>query len=860
MNHITFSSSTSDVNTAILIKSDSLNKSQLEHFYIKPLERLGLVPDNFIAFDLYYPTTGNLKAAEAKQYCNNLLKALDSLNITTLIVCDSTYFKYLTGITKTSTARGYVKPCSIYPYKHMNVILSSNYNAIYHNDSAQIDIDRSLTLLHSHLTNNGSSSVNLFQHKIIESEAYPDTLFDIHTWLQHLSKYPMLSCDIETYSLRFEKAGIGTIGFAWDMHNGIAFSVDPDPITKNEDVRIALKEFFINYKGTLLFHNILFDAKILIYQLFMKDDADWEGMQEGLEVFSKHDDTLVLAFLATNHTGTNNLGLKELSYEYLGNYAIEDINDITKVDRKDLLKYNLVDCLGTWYVYNKYLPIVHAEDQYDFYINIGKPSLKVAIRMMLTGLPMDLDQVSKVEDTLRLLNLKHKSYINQNIYVQRAQFINNKRSWEKANAKLKKKVKPLSDFNDPFNPNSDLQLRVLLYEVLNLPVLDTTDSGEPSTSSKIIKRLKDHPGAEEHLGLLNALIGVAETEIIINTFITAFKEYAFTRKTDNKEFNDTVWLNGNLKTTGTKSGRMSSNEPNLTNLPSNSAYGKAVKECFVAPEGWLFCFADFNALEARINAILTNDPNKIKVFSQGFDSHCLNASFYYKDQMPDIDINDVNSVNSVKDRYSALRNKSKSCTFALNYGGTWMTLVSNLGFSKEEATSIEARYHKLYEISDIHADTVTASTAYKGHIELAFGLKLRAPILKKTMMGVKKLPSSAAAEARTINNAESQSYGLLLNRALIELDHKLSKDNMYLNILPINCIHDAAYFIVKNTPEAIKWLNDNLIESMSWQKGSIVSKDVSLGAELDIGRSWANTKTLHNNATLEEVEQFLENI
>lgn len=566
MNHITFSSFTGDVNTAILIKSDSLNKSQLEHFYIKPLERLGLAPDNFIAFDLYYPTTGNLKAAEAKQYCNSLLKALDSLNITTLVVCDSTYFKYLTGITKTSTARGYVKPCSIYPYKHMNVILSSNYNAIYHNDSAQIDIDRSLTLLHSHLTNNGSSNVNLFQHKIIESEAYPDTLFDIHTWLQHLSKYPMLSCDIETYSLRFEKAGIGTIGFAWDMHNGTAFSVDPDPITKNEDVRLALKEFFINYKGTLLFHNILFDAKILIYQLFMKDDADWEGMQEGLEVFSKHDDTLVLAFLATNHTGTNNLGLKELSYEYLGNYAIEDIDDITKVDRKDLLKYNLVDCLGTWYVYNKYLPIVHAEDQYDFYMNIGKPSLKVALRMMLTGLPMDLDQVSKVENTLRLLNLKHKSYINQNIYVQRAQFINNKRSWEKANAKLKKKVKPLSDFNDSFNPNSDLQLRVLLYEVLNLPILDTTDSGEPSTSSKIIKRLKDHPGAEEHLGLLNALIGVAETEIIINTFITAFKEYAFTRKTDNEEFNDTIWLNGNLKTTGTKSGRMSSNEPNLQNL------------------------------------------------------------------------------------------------------------------------------------------------------------------------------------------------------------------------------------------------------------------------------------------------------
>lgn len=263
-------------------------------------------------------------------------------------------------------------------------------------------------------------------------------------------------------------------------------------------------------------------------------------------------------------------------------------------------------------------------------------------------------------------------------------------------------------------------------------------------------------------------------------------------------------------------------------------------------------------VEAKINAILTNDPNKIKVYSEGFDSHCLNAAFYYANQMKDVDLKDVASVNSVKDRYPTLRNRSKNCTFALNYGGTHKTLVRNLGFPLTEAISIEERYHKLYEISDMHTARVNCDVARAGYIDLAFGLRLRAPILKKTVMSASKLPSSAAAESRTINNAESQSYGLLLNRALIELDKRIVADDMDGIVLPINCIHDAAYFLVKNTPEAVKWLNDNLVECMSWQEGPIAHEEVILGAELDIGLNWANTTTLKNNLSVEEISQIME--
>lgn len=79
-----------------------------------------------------------------------------------------------------------------------------------------------------------------------------------------------------------------------------------------------------------------------------------------------------------------------------------------------------------------------------------------------------------------------------------------------------------------------------------------------------------------------------------------------------------------------------SNSPNLQNLPSKGTMGKLIKSCVVAPDGFLFAAADFNSLEDRINALLSKDPNKIKVYTDGYDSHALRASAYYKDQMPDI--------------------------------------------------------------------------------------------------------------------------------------------------------------------------------------------------------------------------------
>jgi hypothetical protein len=96
------------------------------------------------------------------------------------------------------------------------------------------------------------------------------------------------------------------------------------------------------------------------------------------------------------------------------------------------------------------------------------------------------------------------------------------------------------------------------------------------------------------------------------------------------------YLYGNFNLGGTVSGRLSSNNPNLQQIPSGSTYAKLIKQCFVAPKGMLFVGADYASLEDRIDALLTKDTNKIKVYTDNFDGHSLRAHAYFGESMPDI--------------------------------------------------------------------------------------------------------------------------------------------------------------------------------------------------------------------------------
>ena len=192
----------------------------------------------------------------------------------------------------------------------------------------------------------------------------------------------------------------------------------------------------------------------------------------------------------------------------------------------------------------------------------------------------------------------------------------------------------------------------MIYTYLGYEVIDTTDSKAPATGMETLAKLINHAKSETHKLIFENLIGLTKADKILTSFIPAFEQA--------QQLPDGTWrLYGNFNLGGTQSGRLSSSEPNMQNLPSGSTYAKIVKMCFPSPKGWVFCGADFAALEAISEALLSRDPNKLKIYIDGYDSHCLNTFAYFTEEMPDI-INTVESINSIKKLYPKLRSKSGS--------------------------------------------------------------------------------------------------------------------------------------------------------------------------------------------------------
>lgn len=846
MKHITFADICSP-ELAILIKDAQFKAPQLRQHYVTPLVDNGISDTLIQAWTLAYNASNKATVAMQKEYLSKLLPVLKNQGIKHLLVADAAYFKTLTKQRKADAHYGYVLSCAIPDFEDMSVTLVPNYTSFMYNDAGIEKLTLGLCAISDHINGNYKE----LGSDIIHNAYYPDGIIAIQKALFKLNQAPVLAVDIETYSLDFSKAGIATIAFATDEHNGYAFPIDFGPNNPSKAMRKLLADFFINYQGKMIFHNANFDVKVLIYTLYMDHPLDEVGKQFGLEVFNNIHDTKLIAYLSKNSTARTDLSLKALAHEFAGNYAV-DVKDVTQVPMPTLLEYNLVDTLATFYVYNKYMPVMVKENQQQIYDTIFLPSVFVLLQMELTGMPMNMQKVEELE-TLLTADLKAIRNKVDNLPVIR-EFVQQLRAEARdaANAKLKTKVKELEEFDHiEFNFNSAPQLQKLLYNKLGFPVLAKTDSGAPAVDSSALKKLKSRTEDKDIQELLEALDAFSDADKILGTFVKAFKK---------AKLKDDGWhyLHGSFNLGGTVSGRLSSSAPNLQNIPSGgNPYAKYVKECFSAPDGWLFMGADFASLEDRISALTTKDPEKLKVYQDGYDGHCLRAYAYFKEQMPDIDPTSVDSINSIADHatYSKLRQKSKGPTFLLTYGGTWMGLVG-LGFSEEEAKQIEKNYHDLYQASDAWVQAEIDKACQTGYVECAFGLRVRTPLLRKAIMNHERTPYEALKEGRTAGNALGQSYGLLNNRAAIEVQEKVLASKHRYDIIPVAHIHDAQYFLVKDDIDAVSFLNDVLVTAMLWQDlDAIRHPDVELGGELSLFfPNWAHDITLQRYASQDAIK------
>lgn len=639
MHHIIFQeNANNEYNLAILVKASSFSKQSVYEYYVKELSSVS--QDNLIAFSLEYKQA-KPTASQMNTYLSTLLPILDSLKVTRLLVADSNYFKQLTKVKKVSSSHGYVLSCNVKGYEHISVVLTTDYKALIYKPELISNIQLASKVINDLYSN----TYKVIGKDIIKQATYIREVNDVALALSNLFNEPELTIDIETFSLKFYEAGIATIGFASSIDTGVVIQCDYqgeyafEYRINNVDVKYLLKEFFIHYKGKLVLHNANFDFKVLVYELFMDNLLDREGMLVGIETLCRNfDDTKLITYLATNSCSGNNLSLKHNSHEFAGDYAQEDIKDVRLIPITSLMEYNLIDCLATWFVKDKNYPIMLRDKQLNVYETILKPSVKVLLEMELVGVPINMEKVKYAQSALQTIVDDALKVINSSPTVQIAINSITRRKYNKdfedrkAKAVNPDKIKLkdwdafLSVQNTNFNPNSNDHVSTLLYKEIGLPVIDYTKTKLPAVGAKTLKKLLNHTTDESVKQVIEALRDFYQADKINGTFIKAFLEHSVLKD------DGCYYLHGSFNLGGTVSGRLSSSAPNLQTIPSGSKFSKLIKDCFTAPKGWLLIGADFNALEARIGALLPKDPAKLIVYTDGYDSHSYATYGYWPDK------------------------------------------------------------------------------------------------------------------------------------------------------------------------------------------------------------------------------------
>ncbi|AXH72067.1 MAG: DNA polymerase family A [Podoviridae sp. ctda_1] len=850
----------------------SIMKSDIVREYIDPH---GVPRNEVLVLDLFQEQGKKKTAVKLiKEYVESeLVPTLQDQGVEYIMCSDSEYFKVLTGQAKVEANLGYAMDCKYGPWK---VFYVPSYRAVFYDPiKIKAKIKQGIDAMMQHKAGLYLPPGN----EVIKFEYYPETPTQIADALDKLLKMDCdLTCDIEAFDLKPHRAGIGTITFCWNKHEGLAFCVDYEEIpgattapfgrnVKNVHVRNLLLDFFRKFRKSgrkMIYHNIAFDVNVLIYQLFMQNIIDTVGLLTGIDyMLTNWDCTKLISYLAHNSCSGNKNGLKDQAQEFAGNYAVEEIKDITMLPKQVLLRYNLVDGLSTWFVHGKNHPKMVADQQEQIYREIFQPATLDIVQMQLTGLPIDMARVKEVRAELeadekdaldRLMKTKIVEEFNYHLLEKFTRKKNEE--WKKKTATMDEmleaaKTSPAIAKAIAFNPNSDDQLRVLLYDQLGLPVIEKTKSKQPSTNKKTLKALKHHTQDQAVKDFLDAMLDYVAVNKILTSFIPAMEDAV-------PGPDGWHYLLGNFNLGGTVSGRLSSSNPNLQNLPANSKYAKLIKSCVRPPPGWLFCGLDFASLEDRISALTTKDPEKLKVYTMGFDGHAMRAVAYWGHKMTGIDKDDPASVNTITDKshpYFSMRQDSKAPTFALTYQGTHVTLMKNCGFTKEEAMLIEANYKKLYKVSIEWVAEKLERATRDGYVTTAFGLRVRTPLLHQVVLGTSKTPSEAEAEGRTAGNALGQGWCLLNSRAWSEFMGKVRKSEFAHQIRPCAQIHDAGYALIKDNIKAVHYTNIHLVEAVQWQDHPDIAHDeVKLGGELGIFHpTWAKEITIANGATEEEI-------
>ncbi len=565
-----------------------------------------------------------------------------------------------------------------------------------------------------------------------EKHAKYETLFSeeqFKAWIAQLNAAEMIALDTETTSLNPMDAQIVGVSFAITPGKGVYIPLAHDdenaPLQLNRDhVLKTLKPILENPTIKKIGHNIKYDFSVLTkYDITLQGIA-YDTMLESYILDSSsnnHDmDSLALKYLGwrTIHfedvagKGAKQITFDKVPIEIAATYAAEDA-DVT-LQLHETLWPKLSEYPGLKSVFEK----------------IEMPLIPVLAKMERNGVLIDVEKLKKqtIELETRLTELEKETF------------------------KLA---------GEEFNLNSPKQLQEILYVKLGLPILQKTPTGQASTAEAVLQELAlEYP-------LPKLIIEYRILSKLISTYTKRLPE----------QINPTTKrIHTSYNQTGAATGRLSSSDPNLQNIPIRTQEGRRIRQAFIAPPGHKLISADYSQIELRIMAHISNDPGLLKAFEQNLDIHVATAA-----EVLGLSLDQVTSEE---------RRAAKAINFGLIYGMSAFGLAKQLGIDRNAAQDYITRYFARYPGVHEYMEKTRIEAHKKGYVETLWGRRLYLPDINSSQIMRQK-----AAERAAINAPLQGSAADIIKRAMISLHRWLEQHNE-ISAKMIMQVHDELVFEV----------------------------------------------------------------
>ncbi len=587
---------------------------------------------------------------------------------------------------------------------------------------------------------------------------------DLKAWAKKIDKSSVFAIDTETSSLDTMTADLIGISLACNEGEGCYIPIKhsyeemPKQIPLTQIQKILGSAITKNQKK-LVGQNLKFDLPML--------------NRHGIKVEEFLGDTMLMSYVL-NSTGTRHgldrmalyyLNYEPMKYEEVVGSASKQIN-FAQVDIPAATFYAAEDADVTLRLFNLLNGMLKDQPKLiNLLQSIEYPMLQSLIRVETNGAKIDARMLSEYSNELAI------------------------------------KIEELSKAafkvaGEEFNMDSPKQLVEILYNKLNLPVLKKTPKGQPSTNEDTLQRL-----AEEY----------DLPKIIIEYRGLAKLKSTYTDSLINIKHPVSKRIHTSYQQAVTSTGRLSSTEPNLQNIPIKTPEGRKIREAFIAEKGNVLISADYSQIELRIMAHLSGDKNLTHAFNNNIDVHSATASEIFN-----ISLEDVSPDH---------RRSAKAINFGLIYGMSAFGLTRQLGIPRHEAQAYLDTYFERYTGVRKYMDSTKELAKKNLFVETILGRKLHVSAINDSN-GLRR----QAAERAAINAPLQGSAADIIKKAMIDVDHWIGNNNS--DIKMIMQVHDELIFEVK------KGFAEEALENITSLMESAVKLDIPLIVDANTGANW----------------------